>query len=115
MILNEDYFKDLEIEDEDIIEDDVDEPKHDLTLEEAIKLHEQYDYHVSFRIENTSGDATFIQTTLIPKLFKKLDTIFELYGIEHSEYILSIYSVSWLEYCNTVVKFGNYQLFCEED
>ena len=90
MILNEDYFKDLEIEDEDIIEDDyldVEEPKHDLTVEEYHKLPEQYSHLIRFQIEaddNTDSDTTFIQTSLLPRLFKKLDTIFELYGIEHS-------------------------------
>ena len=89
MILNEDYFKDLEIKDEDIIDDDtldVGEPDHEMTLEELYELPEQYNHNISFRIENKRGDSdtTFFQTSLLPKLFKKLDTIFELYGIEHS-------------------------------
>ena len=88
MILNEDYFKDLEIEDEDIIEDDINdvgEPKHELTLDEFYELPDQYNQVIIFRIEvDDDNDATFIQTTLIPKLFKRLDSIFELYGIEHS-------------------------------
>ena len=88
MIINEDYFKDLEITDEDIIEDnnlDVEEPKHELTLDEFYELPDQYNQVIIFRIEvDDDNDATFIQTTLIPKLFKRLDSIFELYGIEHS-------------------------------
>ena len=88
MILNEDYFDDIEITDDDIVADDtldVDEPEYkELTLEEAKKLPEQYDYHIRIRIDNKSKYTTFIQTSLIPKIFKKLDTIFELYGIEHS-------------------------------
>ena len=112
MILNEDYFKDLEITDEDII-DDVEELKHDLTVEELHKLPEQYNNLIRFRIEvDDDKDTTFIQTSLIPRLFKRLDTIFELYGIEHYEYVLV--SRYYVCYCETVVKFGNHQLFCEE-
>ena len=115
MILNEDYFKDLEIEDEDIIEDDVEEPEHELTLEEAKKIPEQYKYHISFQLydkDSTDKDITFIQTSLLPRLFKTLDAIFEMYGIEHSEYVLSTWDA---EICSTVVKFGDYQLFCFEN
>ena len=36
-----------------------------------------------------------------------------MYGIEHSEYVLT--SEYLLEDCDTVVKFGNYQLLCDED
>ena len=93
MILNEDYFKDLEITDEDIIEDDINdvgEPKHELTVEELHKLPEQYNHCIVIEIKNLDKGnkgrrcATFIKTTLIPKLFKKLDTIFDMYGIEDS-------------------------------
>ena len=87
MIINEDYFDDLEIENKDIIDDDtldVEEPNHDLTLEEAKKLSEQYDYYIRIRIDNKSTDTTFFQTSLLPRLFKRLDSIFELYGIKHS-------------------------------
>ena len=90
MLLKEDYFNDLELKDEDII-DDVEEPVYDLTVEEFHKLPEQYNYLIRFRIEivDDERDTTFIQTSLIPRLFKRLDTILESYGIEHSEYILS--------------------------
>ena len=89
MILNEDYFDDLEIKDEDIIEDDINdvgEPVHKLTVEELHKLPEQYNHLIRFQIEDDvmDTDTTFIQTSLIPRLFKRLDTIFEYYGIEHS-------------------------------
>ena len=116
MILNEDYFKDLEIKDEDIVVDDtldVEEPEHELTLEEAKKLSEQYNNLIRFQIDVADDrDTTFIQTTLIPRIFKRLDAIFELYGIEHSQYVLSSYLK--VNFCDTVIKFGNYQLFCEE-
>ena len=109
MILNEDYFKDLEITDEDIIEDDINdvgEPKHELTVEELHKLPEQYNcICIEIRQYNNS-DTTFIQTTLLPRLFKRLNVIFDLYGIEHSEYILT--SEDIVEDCDTIVKFGNY-------
>ena len=118
MILNEDYFKDLEIEDEDVIEDDindVDEPKQELTLEEAQKLPDQYEQVIEFEIngDNDSDiDTTFIQTSLLPRITKRLDAIFEYYGIEHSQYVLvSCYD---LKDCETVVKVGDYQLFCKE-
>ena len=88
MILNEDYFKDLEIEDEDIIEDEG--PYNNLTLKDVHKLHELYNHSIRIRLRgDDDNDTTFIKTTLIPKLFKILDDIFELYGIEHSEYVLS--------------------------
>ena len=114
MILNEDYFKNLDIEDEDIIED-VEEPYNNLTLKDIHKLHEQYNHCISIRIvKENNSDTTFFQTTLIPKLFKRLDDIFDVYGIEHSEYVLS--SRRRVEvFCDTIVEFGNYQLFCEED
>ena len=64
MILNEDYFKDLEITDEDIIEDDnidVEKLNHELTLEEAKKLPDQYNHDIEFRIKvNDDSDRTFI-------------------------------------------------------
>ena len=89
MLLKEDYFEDLKIKDEDIIDDDindVEEPKHELTVEELHKLPEQYNHLIKFRIEvvDDDRDTTFIQTSLIPRLFKRLDTIFEMYGIKHS-------------------------------
>ena len=118
MLINEDYFKDLEIEDEDIIEDDtldVEEPEHEgLTLEELHKLHKQYNHWIDFQINvdvSTNRDTTFIQTSLLPKLFKRLDTIFEMYGIEDYKYVLTSCSV---KDCDTIVEFGNYQLFCGE-
>ena len=117
MILNEDYFKDLELTDEDILSDDtmpdVEEPKYELTLEEAKELPEQYDYCIRIGIQCWDDDRTFIQTILIPRLFKRLDTIFEMYGIEHSEYVLCT-SYGSMKRCDTVVKLGNYQLFCRE-
>lgn len=92
MILNEDYFDDLEIKDEDIMADDtpldVEEPKHELTVEELHKLPEQYNHCIVIEIKNLDKgrrrDTTFIKTTLIPKLFKSLDTIFDMYDIEDS-------------------------------
>ena len=121
MILNEDYFEDLEINDEDIIEDDYldveePEPNHELTVEEAKKLPEQYGHFIRIEIDKDrerDRDTTFIQTSLIPRLFKRLDTIFEYYGIDDYKYILS--SIYDVKICETVVKFGNYQLFCQEN
>lgn len=114
MILNEDYFDDLEIKDEHIIDDinDVDEPMHKLTLEEVKKIPEQYNHCIAIVIKKINRDTTFFQTSLIPRIFKRLDTIFELYDIEHSEYVLT----SWgrMKDCDTIVEFGDYQLFCEE-
>ena len=50
MILNEDYFKDIEITDDDIVVDDtlldVEKPDNELTLEELYKLPEQYEYFI---------------------------------------------------------------------
>ena len=116
MILNEDYFKDLEITDEDII-DDVEEPKHELTLEEFHKLPKQYEHCIEFQINHnwmtTDISTTSLQTSILPRIFKRLDTIIEMYGIEHSEYTLSLYSVDKLKDCDTIVEYGNYQLFCE--
>ena len=117
MILNEDYFNDLEIEDEDIIEDDINDvggPEHDLTLEEAQKLPDQYNQVIEIRIDaGDSTDTTSIKTSVLPKLFKRLDIIFEMYDIEHSEYILT--PRCNVGYCDTIVEFGNYQLFCDEE
>ena len=90
MLINEDYFKDLEIEDEDIIEDDYlddEEPEHEeLTLEKAKELPKQYDHLIRFTILNhyTNKNNIKIQTSLLPRIIKRLDAIFELYGIEHS-------------------------------
>ena len=121
MILNEDYFKDLEITDDDVIEDDindVEEPKHELTLDEFHKLPEQYEHCIEFQINHnwktTDLSTTSIQTSLLPKLFKRLDAIFEFYGIEHFEYTLSLYTGFNMKYCDTIIKYGNYQLFCED-
>ena len=117
MILNEDYFKDLEIEDEDIAVDDtldVDEPNHDLTLEEVKELPKQYNQVIKFQIyvdKSRDNSTTFTQTILLPKLFKRLDTIFELYDIVHSEYVLSSWNV---DVCNTIAKYGDYQLLCDK-
>ena len=116
MILNEDYFDDLEINDEDIMTDDVvEEPEqeHELTLEEAKKIPEQYSHYIKIDIVyKIDGDTTFIQTSLLPRIFKRLDIILESHCIEHSEYILTmIYDV---KRCETVIKFGDYQLFCLE-
>ena len=83
MILNEDYFKNLEITDDDVIED-VEEPKHEMILKEAKKLHNQYNQEIKIRINIFDGDTTFIQTSLLPRIFKILDVMFESYGIEHS-------------------------------
>ena len=89
MLINEDYFEDLKIKDEDIIDDDfndVEDSKQELTIEELHKLPEQYNHLIRFRIEvvDDDRDTTFIQTSLIPRLLKRLDAIFEMYGIEHS-------------------------------
>ena len=120
MIINEDYFDELEIKDEDIVVDDtldVEEPEqeHELTLDEFHKLPEQYNQEIIIRIDivdSTDSDTTFFQTSLIPRITKKLDTIFEMYDIEHSQYVLvSNYDA---EDYDTVVKFGNYQLFCKK-
>ena len=76
----------LEITDEDTIEDDyldVEEPKHELTMKEARKISKQYDHLIRFTINN-NDDNIKIQTSLIPRILKRLDTIFEHYGIEHS-------------------------------
>ena len=110
MILNEDYFKYLEITDEDIVVDDdndVDELGYELTVEELHKLHEQYDHYIEYNIQ--FGD---VDTSVLSRTFKRLDSIFEMYDIEHSEYILSTeYSLS---NCDTAVKFGEYQVFCKD-
>ena len=90
MILNENYFDDLEIKDEDIIEDDINdvgEPVHKLTVEELHKLPEQYNHCIVIEIKNLDKGrrgATFIKTTLIPRIYKKLDVIFDMYDIEDS-------------------------------
>jgi hypothetical protein len=91
MILNEDYFKDLELTDEDILSDDtmpdVEEPNHELTVEELHKLPEQYNHCIVIEIKNLDKGrrgATFIKTTLIPRIYKKLDVIFDMYDIEDS-------------------------------
>ena len=117
MILNEDYFDDLEINDEDIVTDDVEEPEqkheHELTLEKVKKIPEQYSHCIRIDIVyKIDEDTTFIQTSLLPRIFKRLDIILESHCIEHSEYILTmIYDVKM---CETVIKFGDYQLFCLE-
>ena len=82
MILNEDYFKDLEIKDEDIMADD--NAYNNLTLKDVHKLHELYNHSIRIRLRGDDNDTTFTQTILLPRLFKRLDTIFESYGIEHS-------------------------------
>ena len=110
MILNEDYFKDIEIKDEDI--NDVEEPKQELTLEEFHKLPEQYRQEIYFTIMNHNNDIV-TQTSLIPRVTKRLDSIFDTYGIEHSEYVLT--SSPCAEDCDTILDFGNYQLFCVEN
>jgi hypothetical protein len=95
MLINENYFDDLEIEDEDIIDDDtsldVEEPEHEgLTVEELHKLPEQYNHCIVIEIKNLDKGnkgrrcATFIKTTLIPRIYKKLDVIFDMYDIEDS-------------------------------
>ena len=83
MLINENYFNDLEIEDKDIIEDDT-SLKHELTLEDARKIHEQYNQEIEIRINVDDSDTTFTQTSLLPRLFKRLDALFDSYGIEHS-------------------------------
>ena len=117
MILNEDYFDDLEIEDEDIMADDtpldVEEPEHEeLTLEKVKKIPEQYGHYIRIDIDKINGDTTFIQTSLLPRIFKRLDIILESHCIEHSEYILTM--IYDMKKCETVIKFGDYQLFCLE-
>ena len=87
MILNEDYFKDLEIEDEDIVSDDdtLDVEKPKMTIEDFRKLPEQYDYLIKIMIRRRNDkETTSFLTSLLPKLFKRLDVIFDSYGIEHS-------------------------------
>ena len=63
MILNEDYFKDLEITDEDIVVDDdndVDEPDHELTVEELHKLPEQYGHYIEYNIQFGDVDTSVL-------------------------------------------------------
>ena len=107
MILNEDYFDDLEIEDGDII-DDVEEPEPELTVEYVCDLPKHYNQVILFNVINTeiSDKELITKTTLLPKIYKRLDTIFELYGIEHSEYILTSFHDMYA--FETSVKFGNY-------
>ena len=116
MILNEDYFDDLEINDEDIVTDDVEEPEqeHELTYKDVIKMDKEYNHCLILKIGNLSNRGFPVtKTTLLPKITKRLDAIFEFYGIEHSEYILtpSYYTGD----SNTILDFGNYQFFCEEE
>ena len=87
MILNEDYFNDLEIENEDIVSDDdtLDVEKPKMTIEDFRKLPEQYDYLIKIMIgRRNDKETTSFLTSLLPKLFKRLDVIFDSYGIEHS-------------------------------
>ena len=116
MILNEDYFKDLEIEDEDIVSDDdtLDVEKPKMTIEDFRKLPEQYDYLIKITIRKRNDkETTSFLTSLLPKLFKRLDVIFDSYGIEHSQYVLrSTYYTGRKN--NTILDFGNYQLFCDD-
>ena len=115
MILNEDYFKDLEIEDEDIVSDDdtLDVEKPKMTIEDFCKLPEQYDYLIKIMIRKKNDkETTSFLTSLLPKLFKRLDVIFDSYGIEHSQYVLR--STYYTGKNNTILDFGNYQLFCDD-
>lgn len=90
MILNEDYFKDLDIKNEDIVTDDVEEPK--LAFDDVRKLPEQYKHCIHVRIDKYRDvDTLFYQTSLIPRIFKRINTIFDMYGIEHYENILTSY------------------------
>ena len=116
MIINESYFDELEIENEDIVSDDeildVEEPK--MTIEDFRKLPEQYDYLIKILIgRRNDKETTSFLTSLLPKLFKRLDSIFEMYGIEHSQYVLrSRYYTG--DNHTTKLDFGNYQLFCDD-
>ena len=97
MILNEDYFKDLEIEDEDIVVDntplDAGGPKHKLSLEDIHKLPEQYDYFISFDINKpyytNSTDNNNYKSVQIPRIIKRIESVLEIYGIENYEYVLT--------------------------
>ena len=83
MHINEDYFEDLGIENEDIIEDDILDVEG-TKIENAQKLPEQYSHNITIGIKNIDKDTTFFQTSLIPRIFKRLDAILDFYGIEHS-------------------------------
>ena len=82
MILNENYFDDLEIKDEDIIEDDtldVEEPEQEMD--------KKYNHCLILKISNLSisnRGNTSTKTILLPKIIKMLDAIFDFYGIKHS-------------------------------
>ena len=90
MLINESYFDDLEVKDEDIIEDDtldVREPEqeHELTYKDVIKMDKEYNHCLILKISNLSKRGfTLTKTILLPKITKRLDTIFDMYGIKHS-------------------------------
>ena len=110
MILNEDYFKDIEITDDDInsSDDNYMLPNHNTddydyaNPEECYKaMSSKYSHYIVLDIE-TETDNVLTDSDLwnnkIPRMLKKLFYLFESYGIEYSEPVVSEkdYYVSYL-------------------
>ena len=92
MLINEDYFRDLEISDEDIMKDDdidVEEPVSMTSdnLEEYInKLQTEYEQCLVFGTYSMTAEQV---CNNFSKSLKRIDYILNVFDVEHSEFIFS--------------------------
>ena len=86
MIINEDFFNDIDIK-EDVLDVDNDNTVYEITFHNGDEFIEycrsHYDYGLEIRFEDK--DYEYIKPKTMKKISKVLYHLFDSYGIEHSE------------------------------
>ena len=87
-MINDDYFSDLELTDDDIISDDSAGNTVGIAFHDTKSMFEymrkNYTHCMSFSIK-VSGDIDYFWDNYVPSLFRKLYVLFNVYGMEYAE------------------------------
>ena len=113
MILNEDYFDDIEITDDDVNSENNFSDNSHINPEQLFnQMTSTYSHCLTIKIEKHDiirDDE--IWNNQIPHLVKKLQYIFNTYGVEYSEPLLQVQTITYLNYKNcTAIDIHGYTL-----
>ena len=122
MILNEDYFKDLEIEDKDIIEDDnldVEGPVDFKTYQKYLSTHYSRCIIIVTDFFNNLFHDTVLWKQTIPDMVNRVNRLLDAYSVEHEvvfrdlsgcrgSHVMYSYKVGR---CNVLSKYEEYRFF----
>ena len=111
MLLNEDYFKDLELTDDDISDNESSDIIQDYQDMESLDKHLRDKYKQCIVIESESLYNIYsldeLWNRVIPFTLKRLSMLFDLYNIEY-EYIIRDTDMYKSDHC---YKIGNFHIF----